>query len=113
MNDLIAYHWPGNVRELENVIERAMVLSVADQIGRDDLPLQITAGPHRESFKDKGFHETVKEFKRWVIQDALKRSQGNQTKAAERLGLQRTYLAKLVRLLQIKADPSLTEKERS
>jgi DNA-binding protein Fis len=37
-----------------------------------------------------------------MIQDALKRSHGNQTKAAELLGLQRTYLAKLVRLLDIK-----------
>lgn len=109
----MAYDWPGNVRELENVVERAMVLSIGDQIGPEDLPLQITTGPRRESFRAKEFHGAVKEFKRWVIQDALKRSQGNQTKAAELLGLQRTYLAKLVRLLEIKADVQLIEKDRS
>ena len=113
LDDLIAYHWPGNVRELENVIERAMVLSTGDQIGPEDLPPQITAGPRRETFRGKEFHEAVKEFKRWAIQDALKRSQGNQTKAAEILGLQRTYLAKLVRLLEIKVGQSLTDKDRS
>lgn len=112
LDDLIAYHWPGNVRELENVIERAMVLSTGDQIGPEDLPPQVTAGPRRDTFREKQFHEAVKEFKRWAIQDALKRSQGNQTKAAEILGLQRTYLAKLIRLLEIKV-PSLTEKDRS
>lgn len=113
LDDLIAYHWPGNVRELENVIERAMVLSTGEQIGPEDLPPQVTAGPRRETFRGKEFHEAVKEFKRWAIQDALKRSHGNQTKAAEILGLQRTYLAKLIRLLEIKVVPSLTEKDRS
>ena len=102
LDGLIAYHWPGNVRELENVIERAMVLSEGDQIGSEDLPLQVTTGPRREPFRGRDFHDAVKEFKRWKIQDAIKQSQGNQTKAAELLGLQRTYLAKLVRLLQIK-----------
>lgn len=112
IDDLMAYHWPGNVRELENVIERAMVLSMGDQIEPEDLPPPVTAGASRESLRGKEFHESVKEFKRWVIQDALKRSSGNQTKAAELLGLQRTYLAKLVRLLEIKTDLGLTDKDR-
>ena len=113
VDGLMAYHWPGNIRELENVVERAMVLSIGDQIGLEDLPLQIATGPRRESFKGKEFHEAVKEFKRWAIQDALKRSNGNQTKAAELLGLQRTYLVKLVRLLEVKADSNLGEKDLS
>jgi Nif-specific regulatory protein len=92
------------VRELENVIERAMVLSGSNQIGQEDLPLQIASGPRRDSFSGKGFHEAVREFKRWIIYDALKQSQSNQTRAAELLGLQRTYLAKLLRLLEIKQE---------
>jgi DNA-binding NtrC family response regulator len=102
LDGLIAYHWPGNVRELENVVERAMVLSIGEEIGLDDLPSQIASGPRREPFRGKGFHEAAKEFKRWMIQDAIRQSHGNQTRAAELLGLQRTYLAKLVRLLGIK-----------
>ena len=115
LDRLSSYHWPGNVRELENVIERAMVLSGSDQIGQRDLPVQIASAPPRESFRGKGFHEAVREFKRWIIYDALKQSQSNQTKAAEVLGLQRTYLAKLLRLLEIKQDhrPSDSDKEGS
>jgi DNA-binding NtrC family response regulator len=105
LDRLSSYHWPGNVRELENVIERAMVLSGSNQIGQEDLPLQIISGPRRDSFSGKRFHEAVREFKRWIIYDALKQSQSNQTRAAELLGLQRTYLAKLLRLLEIKQDP--------
>ena len=101
---LMSYRWPGNVRELENVIERAMVLSGGEQIGPDNLPLQIASGPRLEPLRGKSFHDAVKEFKRWIIQDALRQFQGNQTKAAELLGLQRTYLAKLVRLLEIRAS---------
>ncbi|MBZ0160692.1 sigma-54 dependent transcriptional regulator [Candidatus Methylomirabilis sp.] len=112
LDGLTTYHWPGNVRELENVIERAMVLSTGEQIGPEDLPPQLAAGLRREALRGKKFHEAVREFKQWTIQDALKRSEGNQTKAAELLGLQRTYLAKLIRLLEIKAAPSLTEKDR-
>jgi DNA-binding NtrC family response regulator len=115
LDRLSSYHWPGNVRELENVIERAMVLSGSDQIGQKDLPVQIASAPPRESFRGKGFHEAVREFKRWIIYDALKQSQSNQTKAAEVLGLQRTYLAKLLRLLEIKQNlrPSDSDKESS
>ncbi len=113
LESLLAYHWPGNVRELENVIERAMVLSTEDQIGQEDLPPQIASGPRRESFRGKGFHGAVREFKRWMIQDALKQSQGNQTRAAELLGLQRTYLAKLVRLLEVKSALRPPEKDGS
>jgi DNA-binding NtrC family response regulator len=113
LESLLAYHWPGNVRELENVVERAMVLSTEDQIGQEDLPPQIASGPRRESFRARGFHGAVREFKRWMIQDALKQSQGNQTRAAELLGLQRTYLAKLVRLLEVKPGPRPPEKDGS
>ncbi len=53
--------------------------------------------------KDKPFHETVKNYKRYVIEDALKKSSGNQSRAAQLLGLQRTYLARLIRQLNISA----------
>ena len=54
-----------------------------------------------EVHKDKPFYETVKNYKRYVIEDALKKSSGNQSKAARLLGLQRTYLARLIRQLNI------------
>jgi len=51
---------------------------------------------------DHPFHETIERHKREVIQRALARAGGSQTKAAELLGLQRTYLARLIKQLDIK-----------
>jgi len=98
------YHWPGNVRELANFIERAVVLSAHDRITSEDLPLTVLASspesPAGEVPRD--FHETVVAYKRQIIREALHRSGGNQSKAATSLGLQRTYLARLIKELQVR-----------
>jgi DNA-binding NtrC family response regulator len=97
------YHWPGNVRELANFIERAVVLSTRDRITSEDLPLTVFAGtpesPAGETPRD--FHETVVAYKRQIIRETLYRSGGNQSRAATSLGLQRTYLARLIKELQV------------
>ncbi len=92
---LEGYAWPGNVRELENALERAAVLSEDDSILPEDLPVELVAvstGP-----APTGFHEQVEDFRRRLIAETLERCQGNQTRAARALGLQRTYLARLIR----------------
>jgi DNA-binding NtrC family response regulator len=98
------YHWPGNVRELANFIERAVVLSTRDRITSEDLPLTVLAGTPESPDGDtpRGFHEAVVAYKRQVIREALHRLGGNQSKAASALGLQRTYLARLIKELQIR-----------
>ena len=54
MTKLMAYDWPGNVRELENVIERAMILSVGDRLELDDWPTGLpTAGASSLATLDK------------------------------------------------------------
>lgn len=97
------YHWPGNVRELANFIERAVVLSTRDRITSEDLPLTVLAGapesPIGETPRD--FHEAVVAYKRQLIREALHRSGGNQSRAATSLGLQRTYLSRLIKELQV------------
>lgn len=97
------YHWPGNVRELANFIERAVVLSTRDRITSEDLPLTVLAGAPESSASDapRDFHEAVVAYKRQVIREALHRSGGNQSRAASALGLQRTYLSRLIKELQI------------
>jgi DNA-binding NtrC family response regulator len=103
---LQAHAWPGNVRELANVIERAVVLCAGDRIGRDDLALPGTGlpttfpiAPHTGN---GDFYSQVKAHKQAVIRAALRQAGGNQTKAAENLGLQRTHLVKLLRALEIR-----------
>ncbi|MBI2561851.1 MAG: sigma-54-dependent Fis family transcriptional regulator [candidate division NC10 bacterium] len=95
--------WPGNVRELENAIERAVVLSTGPEIAPRDLPI-LRGEPDEDTPAEAGgtYHEAVLQFKRELLRSALDRAQGNQTRAAEALGLQRTYLSRLLKDLGIR-----------
>lgn len=98
--------WPGNIRELKNVIECAVVLDSDRQITRDDIIIHEAGAPvaPEAGGKIRPYHESVEGHKRHVIEEALKRTEGNQTQAAELLGLQRTYLARLIRQLGISTN---------
>jgi DNA-binding NtrC family response regulator len=98
------YSWPGNVRELENVIERAVVLTESREITPEDLPAELREGPVGDDVardSTRGYHAAVEEFKRGLILSTLRRTAGNRTMAARLLGLQRTYLARLIRDLGV------------
>ncbi|MFC1735701.1 sigma-54-dependent transcriptional regulator [Candidatus Hydrogenedentota bacterium] len=99
---LIEYDWPGNVRELQNVIERAVVLGDGKNIRPQDLPSQIVLNQDIMTTEGgRGFHISIREYKRALIRDTLAQCGGNQTRAAEKLGLQRTYLARLIKNLGV------------
>jgi DNA-binding NtrC family response regulator len=96
---LMEYRWPGNVRELENVIERSVAFCSGDTIEPEDLPekirsLQMDSARPDGEFIDKGrsLSETVEEFEKKMIVNALKRTRGNKTKAAETLRITRKML---------------------
>jgi transcriptional regulator with PAS, ATPase and Fis domain len=103
MEALTRYPWPGNIRELDNVLARAAVLSPRDTIepdslalGLDDAGLQASRDG-RLPYLDLPYHESMEEHSRHIIARAVERADGNQTKAAEFLKLQRTYLARLIK----------------
>ena len=102
MDHLLRYHWPGNVRELGNLIERAVVLAKGDEILPEDLPLLPVTNAREENHLGKAYHDSIRSYQREVIRHALQRSGGRQAKAAELLGLQRTYLARLIKKLNIR-----------
>jgi DNA-binding NtrC family response regulator len=91
---LEGHDWPGNARELRNVVERATVLLEGEEVAPADLPPDVLAG---SSLPADSFHAQVDEYRKRLIQETLARFGGNQTKAAEALQLQRTYLARLIR----------------
>jgi DNA-binding NtrC family response regulator len=87
---LMDYHWPGNVRELENVVERAVVLSQDEIIGRDLLPESIVSPSARfatlSSFplsKNTSLFEIIDAFERRVIIEMLEQTSWSQTEAAD------------------------------
>ncbi|HMK20929.1 MAG TPA: sigma 54-interacting transcriptional regulator, partial [Terriglobales bacterium] len=107
---LTTYHWPGNIRELENVLTRALILVSGDTIEPEHLHLspasQPSAGvPQDELAEIRHYHDRMEAYSRKVLEEALLRNGWNQTRAAEDLGLQRTYLTKLLRQKQISGHP--------
>lgn len=101
MAKLVGYDWPGNVRELANVIERAVVLGQGSMIQVNDLVpiasnIEVNRPPEKASY-----HEAIEGHRRNVIVEALAKTQGNRAAAARLLGLERSYLLKLMKGLHI------------
>jgi len=107
---LCHYHWPGNIRELENVIARAVILSDCQDIQAEHLGLpvvgQATDTARHGEDAPLSYHHSMESHSRWLIREALRRSDGNQTKAAALLKLQRTYFTKLLKQKGISAKRS-------
>ncbi len=92
---LMSYGWPGNVRELESVIERASVLRRGDIITPEDLPdkLKKERGGIESlilNLPDEGI--ALEDLEKSLIVKALEKHKGNQTRAAEYLGITRPTL---------------------
>jgi two-component system response regulator PilR (NtrC family) len=116
MERLMDYRWPGNVRELENAVERAVVLSSAEELDVDLLPPAVRtpngAGPSfgaGHALPDGGvsFWEAVSSYERALIVRALQSAGGVQKKAAEILQVKPTTLHEMMKRLAITAE-SLT-----
>ena len=94
MECLEAYAWPGNVRELENVIERAVALEPGETIHVDSLPREVRGGRTGRGDLDVVLPESgidlerhLEDLRRRYMVEAMERSTGVQTRAAEILGM--------------------------
>jgi DNA-binding NtrC family response regulator len=103
MKTIESYSWPGNVRQLKNAVERMVVLATGNELTADLLPPEVccTTAEEERPWERLPYKEALVEFKRRLIAKALARADGNQTRAAESLGIQRTYLNRLVKELSI------------
>ena len=101
-----AHDWPGNVRELENVIERAIVLTEAAEVGLADLPIEI-AGRVAEAVRVPTtgavlpLKQALEGPERQIIRHALEYAGGNRDEAAKLLGINRSTLFYKLRKLKL------------
>jgi Nif-specific regulatory protein len=94
---LMNYHYPGNIRELENIIERAVILCRGNTVTTQDLPLNLQESEGEENLKrargsGRSLPEVLEEIERHRITQALQKSGGVQTKAADELGISERVL---------------------
>ena len=101
LDTLLTYHWPGNIRELKNAIERAVVTAWGKKcIDSGDLGLNVTYS-HDKIYEGQTLKDSLNLFKKNIIEQKLKQYHGNQTRTAIALGIQRTYLSRIIRELTI------------
>jgi Nif-specific regulatory protein len=100
MDLMLSYSWPGNVRELENAVERAVVIAKESRISARDLLLGA-GSTDTDEYKGKSLKEALSIFKRHFIMKALEENRWNQTESAKVLDIQRTYLSRLIKELDI------------
>ncbi|OGS09088.1 MAG: hypothetical protein A2204_06045, partial [Elusimicrobia bacterium RIFOXYA1_FULL_47_7] len=91
---LNGYSWPGNVRELKNLIERLVSLGKEETITHKRLPLDILIPDDAVASEADNFSlkEARGDFEKGLILKVLKKTSGNQTKAAQILGIHRNAL---------------------
>jgi Nif-specific regulatory protein len=117
---LFNYYWAGNVRELENSVERACVLGAPPFIQAEDLRLNATGSPKNENLQNAGIETMAQEsacdgnddrtlktaltnFKKAYVERILDETSWNQTEAGKILGIQRTYVSRLLNELHIRS----------
>ena len=92
----LAYDWPGNVRELRNMVERLVIMAPRDVIGPEDLPPPLrpkeTPTGADEVQREKTLKEARDAFERAFILAELRAHEGNVTRTAEKLGIERSHL---------------------
>ncbi len=88
LQHLVKYHWPGNIRELQHAVERAVILCKQPVLTLADFQLSPSGDADQRNTNTLNLSDVEKQ----VIREAVKKSNGNLTKAAEELGIGRTTL---------------------
>jgi DNA-binding NtrC family response regulator len=109
---LAGYPWPGNVRELENAVERAVALAAGARVTVNDLPPDVTGGqagtipgellaamPYRDAV-DLARDRVSRDYLAALLQEF----DGNVTRAAERAGMERESLHRLLKRYGVRSD---------
>ena len=107
---LVAHGWPGNIRELQNAIERALILADGELISAGQLGIVpralgdvATPGTPTTDIERRTDVRALAEMEKYMIVEALRRANGNKSRAAAALGLSRTQLLRRLRRFGLNA----------
>jgi len=104
---LEAYNWPGNVRQLKNIVESAVLLSPGGILNADSMNLPRTSARHRATaeIKEEGLRlpedMTLEQIERIILEERLKKNNGNRTITAEQLGISRRTIQRKIKEHQL------------
>ena len=116
---LLRYRWPGNVRELRNFVERMLIMHNGQTLSRGQLPTEITGCPPCAScpaedataaegtalpaslMLDNDFKAARAKFEESYLEAKLKEFDGNISKLAEAIGMERSYLSRKLKSMGI------------
>jgi len=101
METMLSYSWPGNIREMENCIERACVIGKGRLIEVEDLFLKHPSFTVMSADGSRNLKTAENLFRARFIRQVLEEKKGNQTETAKALDIQRTYLSRLIKELDI------------
>ena len=101
---LTAYNWPGNVRELKNIVERLVIMSPRQTIGFEDLPSSIKRSGNRDSgakpylpASGMSLKQARDDFEREFILQKLQENEGNISRTAEAIEMERSNLHRKIK----------------
>ena len=96
-----SYNWPGNVRELRNTIERVIIMHSGRLVVADDLPFLGADQPLASSYSFDSYREAAEAYEREYILRKLTETDGNISRTAEVLGIDRSHLYRRMKALNI------------
>ena len=100
-----SYNWPGNVRELRNTVERVVIMHTRSVIEADDLPILAAEAPPASSYNFDSYREAAETYEREYILRKLAETEGNITRTAELMGIDRSHLYRRLKALGIQREP--------
>lgn len=96
-----SYSWPGNVRELRNTVERVIIMHTRNEIEADDLPILSADTPPASSYNFDSYREASETYEREYILRKLAETDGNISRTAEIMGIDRSHLYRRMKSLGI------------